>query len=65
MNFDIIFKICAIGIVTAIIGMLLKKYGKEDLAIIVSVVGLVVAVIMMLDMVAQLYDTITNLFNFA
>lgn len=65
MSFDIIFKICAIGIVAAIIGMLLKKYGKEDLAIIVSVVGLVVAVIMMLDMVAQLYDTITNLFDFA
>lgn len=64
MNFDIIFKIGAIGIVTAIIGMLLKKYGKEDLAIIVSVIGLVVALVMMLDAVAQLYDTISNLFDF-
>ena len=64
MNFDIIFKIGAVGIVTAIIGMILKKYGKEDLSIIVSVIGLIVALVIMLDMVAQLYDTITNLFEF-
>ena len=64
MNFDVIFKIGAIGIVTAIVGMLLKKYGKEDLATVISVIGLVVALVMMLDMVAQLYDTITNLFDF-
>lgn len=64
MNFDIIFKIGAVGVVTAIIGMILKKYGKEDLSIIVSVIGLIVALVIMLDMVAQLYDTITNLFDF-
>ena len=64
MNFDIIFKIGAVGVVTAIIGMILKKYGKEDLSIIVSVIGLIVALVIMLDMVAQLYDTITKLFDF-
>jgi stage III sporulation protein AC len=64
MNFDLIFKIGAIGIVTAIVGMILKKYGKEDLSIIISVIGLIVALIMMLDVVAQLYDTISNLFDF-
>lgn len=64
MNFDLIFKIGAIGIVTAIVGMILKKYGKEDLSIIISVIGLIVALIMMLDIVAQLYDTINNLFDF-
>ena len=62
---NIIFKIGAIGIVTAIVGMLLKKYGKEDLSIIVSVIGLIVALVMMLDMVAQLYDTIASLFDFS
>ena len=64
MSFDLIFKIGAIGVVTAIVGMLLKKYGKDDLAVIVSVIGLIVALVMMLDVVAQLYDTITNLFDF-
>ena len=49
---------------TAIVGMILKKYGKEDLSIIISVIGLIVALIMMLDIVAQLYDTINNLFDF-
>ena len=65
MSFDIIFKIGAIGIVTAIVGMLLKRYGKEELSTIVSVIGLIVALVMMLDMVAGLYDTITNLFDFS
>jgi len=64
MDIMIIIKIAIVGIITAIAGMLLKRAGKDEIATVVSVVGLVVALIMMLDTIAQLYETLKALFNF-
>ena len=63
MDITVILKIAAIGIVTAIATMLLKRAGKDEIATVVSVVGLVIALVMMLDVVVQLYDTLQSLFN--
>ena len=63
MDISIILKIAAIGIITAIAVMLLKRAGKDEIATVVSVVGLVIALVMMLDVIVQLYDTLQSLFN--
>lgn len=63
MDVAVILKIAAVGIITAIAGMLLKRAGKDEIATVVSVVGLIVALVMMLDAVVQLYDTLQSLFN--
>ena len=63
MDIAIILKIAAVGIITAIAVMLLKHAGKDEIATVVSVVGLVVALVMMLDVIVQLYDTLQTLFN--
>ena len=63
MDISIILKIAAIGIITAIATMLLKRAGKDEIATVVSVVGLIIALVMMLDVIVQLYDTLQSLFN--
>lgn len=63
MSVAIIFKLAAVGIITAIVGMLLKQAGKDDVASIVSFVGLAVALVMMLNVVAEIYKTIGDLFG--
>lgn len=63
MDLLIIVKIAAVGIITAIAGMLLKRAGKEEIATVVSVVGLVVALVMMMDVIIQLYNTLRVLFE--
>lgn len=63
MDIAIIIKIAAVGIITAIAGMLLKRAGKDEIATVVSVVGLVVALVMMLDVITQLYETLRALFE--
>ncbi len=45
MDIMIIIKIAIVGIITAIAGMLLKRAGKDEIATVVSIVGLVVALI--------------------
>ncbi len=63
MEIAIILKIAAVGIITAIAAMLLKRAGKDEIATVVSVVGLAVALVMMLDVIVQLYDTLQSLFD--
>lgn len=63
MDIMIIFKIAAIGIITAISGMLLKKAGKDEIATVISVAGLIIAFVMLLDMIGQLYETLKTIFD--
>ena len=63
MDITIIFKIAAIGIITAISGMLLKKAGKDEIATVISVAGLIIAFVMLLDMIGQLYETLKTIFD--
>lgn len=63
MSIAIIFKLAAVGIITAIVAMLLKQAGKDDVATIVSFVGLAVALVMMLNVIMELYQTISDIFG--
>ena len=63
MDFTVILKLVALGIITAFSGMLLKKAGKEEIATVVSIAGLIAAFVILLDMVAKLYATFKSLFD--
>lgn len=63
MDIAIIFKIAAVGLITAIASLMLKRAGREEIATVVSVVGLAIAFVMMLDVLVQLYDTLGGLFG--
>lgn len=64
METDIIFKIAAIGILTAIVGQVLKNSGKDDIATIATLSGVVVALIMVLDLIGKLFNTVKTMFGF-
>lgn len=63
MGITIIFQIAAIGIITAIINQVLKKADKDELATIITLVGLVISLLMVVDLIAQLFDTLKNMFG--
>ncbi|MBQ2804550.1 MAG: stage III sporulation AC/AD family protein [Clostridia bacterium] len=63
MDLSVILKIAVVGLVTAISGMLLKKSGKDDIATVVSIAGLIVAIVFVVDMVGQLYQVVSQLFD--
>lgn len=63
MNIDIIFKIAAIGILIAVICQILKKNDRDDIATMVSIVGLIIVLTIVVNMIGELFDTIKNIFN--
>lgn len=60
---DIIFKIAGIGLLTAIINVILKKSDKDEVANFVTIAGLVLVLILVLDMLSGLFDTLKSLLN--
>jgi len=62
IEIDLLFKLAGLGIVVAILSQVLTRAGREDLATVVTVVGLVIALFMAADLVAELFTTLKNLF---
>ena len=64
MNVDLIFKIAAIGILVAVLNQLLVRSGREEQAMMPTLAGLVVVLMMMVRQISELFDLIKTLFNF-
>lgn len=62
MNIDIIFKIAGIGIITAVINNILEKSDKKEIATLVTLAGLVLVLMMVVDMLGNLFDTLKSIF---
>ena len=64
MDVDLIFKIAAIGILVAVLNQLLVRSGREEQAMMTTLAGLVVVLMMMVQEISALFDLIKPLFNF-
>ena len=64
MQVDLIFKIAAIGILVAVLNMLLSKAGRDDQALLCSIAGLVAVLIIILQEISRLFETVRTLFGF-
>ena len=64
MHVDMIFKIAAVGIIVAVLNQLLIRSGREDQALITTIAGLVVALMMIIGEISNLFDTIKDVFGF-
>lgn len=63
IGIDLIFKIAAIGIITAVVNQLLNKAGKDELGMMVSLVGIIIVVLMVIDKVSYLFESVKVLFD--
>ena len=64
MDVDLIFKIPAIGILVAVLNQLLVRSGREEQAMMTTLAGLVVVLMMMVRQISELFELIKTLFRF-
>ncbi|MGM9618709.1 MAG: stage III sporulation protein AC [Oscillospiraceae bacterium] len=64
MDVDLIFKIAAIGIIVAVLNQLLARSGREEQAMMVTIAGLVVVLMMLVQQISDLFILIKDLFRF-
>ncbi len=63
MGVDIIFKIAAIGILITVICQILKKSDRDDIATLVSIAGLVIVLSIVISLIAELFQTVKDIFT--
>ena len=59
---DIIFKIAAIGIITAVLNQLLVRSDRAELGLMTTIAGLIVVLLMVVREISYLFDTVKTLF---
>jgi stage III sporulation protein AC len=63
MGVDLIFKIAAIGILVIILNSLLESSNRKEIALMVSLAGLVIILLMVVKEISVLFNTVKTLFN--
>lgn len=64
MELDLIFKIAGVGIIVTVLNMLLKKSDRDEYAMMVTIAGLVVVLAMIINEIAELFETVKIVFGF-
>ena len=64
MQIDLIFKVAAIGIIVAVLGQLLIRSGREEQAMLTTLAGLIVVLMIIVQQIGQLFETIKNVVGF-
>ena len=63
MDVDLIFKIAAVGIVVAGLNQLLVRSGREEQAMMTTLAGLVVVMMILVQEISGLFQLIKTLFD--
>lgn len=63
MDINFIFKIAAIGIIVAVLNQILVRSGREEHAMIITIAGLVVVLMMIIPQIGNLFSTIKSIFD--
>lgn len=63
MDIQIVFKIAAVGILVAVVGQVLQRAGRDDMAMLTTLAGLIVVLFWVIEYISQLFDTIRSLFD--
>lgn len=63
MDVDLIFKIAAIGIIVSVLNQVLIRSGREEQATMTTLAGLIVVLMMMIEQISTLFNTVKTVFG--
>ena len=64
IDVDLIFRIAAVGILVAVLNALLVRAGRDDQALMTTIAGLIVVLVIVVQEIYSLFELIRNLFGF-
>ncbi len=63
VDINFIFKIAAVGIIVAVLNTLLVRSGRDDQAMLTTLAGVVVVLMMLVPQIKELFTTVKDLFD--
>jgi len=63
VNIDIIFKIAAIGILVSVVNHVLARAGREEIAMLTTLTGVVIVLLMVVNLINDLFNNVRSIFR--
>ena len=63
LDFSLLFKIGAMGVLLIIIDKVLKSGGREDISVLTNLAGIVIILIAVLSIIYKLFDSVKTIFT--
>ena len=63
MEIDLIFKIAGTGIIVAVLNQVLKRAEREEQAMMTTLAGLVVVLMLLVDQIGTLFERVKSVFG--
>lgn len=63
MDVDLIFQIAGVGIIVAVMNVLLTRSGRDEQALMITIAGLVIVLMMVVTEIARLFETVKTVFG--
>lgn len=63
MDVELIFKIAAIGILVSVLNQVLSRSGRDEQATMVTLAGLVVVLMVVVQQISDLFQLVKTLFD--
>lgn len=64
MDVDWIFRIAAVGILVAVLGQLLTRSGRDEQALMTTLAGLIVVLMLIVEQISRLFSMMKSVFGF-
>ena len=64
MEVELIFKVAAVGILVAVLNILLTRSGREEQALMVTITGLIIVLVLVVQKISERFGLIKSLFMF-
>ncbi len=63
MEIDLVFKIAGAGIIVAVLNLVLRRAEREEQAMMTTLAGLIVVLMLLVDEIGALFDRIKSVFG--
>ena len=64
MDVDLIFRIAAVGNLVAVLTQLLTRSGRDEQALMTTLAGLIVVLMLIVEQISRLFDMMKSVFGF-
>ena len=64
LQVDLIFKIASVGLLVGFLNMVLTRAGRDEQALMMTIAGLIIVMLVLLEQIGQLFTSIRQIFAF-
>ena len=63
MDIELIMKVAGVGMIVAVVCQILNKVGRDDQSTLVSVTGMIIILLMLVDEIGKLFSSLRDIFG--